>query len=156
MANGKLFFGGLPTDPEIKRLMDAFPESEMKVGDKFSYDRVSEVISAPYGSNRFRTITNRWRNIVEKRCGLFIGIPPDMAGEGFRVLSEQEKLELACRKHGTVVTGIRRTSILIASTDRSALASDEDKKFYDLLHGRNAAMIASAQIRNKTKMLPEV
>lgn len=51
---------GLPTKPDVDMLLKAFPE--LKEGDQIPYEEVSAILGVDKGSNRFRTVTNRWRD----------------------------------------------------------------------------------------------
>jgi hypothetical protein len=83
------FFGGVPTDPDIKRLRDHFPDSQMQEGAQFPYADVEEVLGVDRKSNRFRTVTTRWRKIVEDESGFIIGADPD--AEAYKGLDRSRK-----------------------------------------------------------------
>lgn len=66
----KLFFGGIPTEPDITALKESFPASTLKPGVLVSYQDIEKVISCAIRSNRFRTVVNRWREELEKDGGI--------------------------------------------------------------------------------------
>ena len=148
--NTKLFFGGIPTDIDVKRLRESWPENDMKPGDKFSYTAIETVLNESRQSNRFRTITNRWRRVVEHATGTIIG--PDN-GEGLKVLSETEKLELSRSKLRTSARMGRRSLTVLARTDRRAL-SEADQAAYDHQQKVSANTIAAANLRQKKLEMP--
>ncbi len=54
----KLYFGGLPTEMDVRRLRDAFTP---KVGTGVTYEEIENVIGARYKSGRFDSVTSAWR-----------------------------------------------------------------------------------------------
>lgn len=56
----KLFFGGVPTGPDVDNLM----KLEIVPGSEVSYAVIEEIISARAGSSRFRTVTSVWRKRI--------------------------------------------------------------------------------------------
>lgn len=82
----KVFFGGVPTDGDVKRLLEAFPD--IGPGDAISYVQVAEVIGVKHGSSRFRTVTNAWRKTVMRTQNFVLEAVP---GEGFRRQTELER-----------------------------------------------------------------
>jgi len=143
-----LFFGGVPTDIEVKKLRDTYNEIEMQPGDTFPYDDVSEIIGEPYGSNRFQSITTRWRKIVEANTGKIIGCDE---GKSFKVLTEAEKLDLSRLKLKTSGKLGRRSIVVLSRIDKKQL-SDAERTVYDHQAKTSANIIAAAQLRRKIEL----
>lgn len=53
------FDEGMPTGPDVALLVRTWPEP--KPGDVFAYETVEKLLGLKCGSNRFRTVTTRWR-----------------------------------------------------------------------------------------------
>jgi hypothetical protein len=139
-----LFFGGVPTEPDVRALRDAFPEAEMEPGTIIPYERVEALIGAGRKSNRWKTVTEKWRKIVENQTGrVIIGT---VAGVGFKVLDNTQKVDLGYSKFSSAVRIARRAHIITARLD--AGASDDDKARALQLQRRTAAVIATAQVRS--------
>lgn len=144
----KLYFGGIPTDLDVKKLQEHWPENEMKPGDTYEYEEISGLLDVPVKSNRFRTITNRWRRVVEHAVGIIIG-PSD--GKCLKVLTESEKLGLSRSKLRTSSKLGRRSMTILARTDRKAL-SDAERAAYDHQKETSAKVISAAQLRKSIDM----
>lgn len=147
-----VFFGGLPTEPDVKRLRESFPPDAMRPGQIITYEEVSEIIASPYPSSRFDCVTGRWKRNLEKETNIILGTKP---GEAFVVLSEPEKVELAGRRLREGGRKARRAWVVAQRTDRAAL-SQEQIKALDHQIGVSSKIIASAQLRNGRKQLPDV
>jgi hypothetical protein len=151
MRKDGVFFGGVPTDIDIRTLREAFPESKMAPGVKISYDKVAELLDVESRSYRFRTVTHRWRRLVEKDTGIVIG-----AGNGtFVVMDDHEKLDLSVSKLRASYRSVRRSVTVAGLTDRKVLTTEEQKK-YDALTAKQKAMLAAAQVRGAQKELPSL
>lgn len=64
----RLFRGGIPTEPSVKMLMEAFKPIEP--GAAFSYAKISAVIRENPRTNRFYTVVTQWRKLVRKELNL--------------------------------------------------------------------------------------
>jgi hypothetical protein len=151
IMNKQSFFGGIPTEPDIRKLRETFRASEMFPGKTINYDDVSKIINTPANSSRFKTVTNRWRKLVEQEDGLIIGTVP---GEGFKVLDEAEKLNLSVSKLKGAGRLSRRSYMVASRIDRKCLDDDELCRL-DHVSARSSAILAAAQIK-KTVVLPTI
>lgn len=145
MQKKDVFFCGIPTDSEIKKLSEMWPESEMKQGDKYTYEDVEIIIGCGKKSSRFFVVTTRWRKIVEEKTGHVIGVDK---GEGFKILTESEKLELSRQKLKESGRRARRSIKVLSITNRKQL-SESEKADYDHQQLVGAKVVASAQLRRK-------
>ena len=152
MANEKLYFGGIPTDIDVRALREAFPESGLKVGQLIPYAAVEAIVKTPKDSCRFKTITGRWRRLVERDSEIILGAEK---GQGFRVLDNSEKLELSCQKLRSGVKSTRRSFHVAGYVERKALTAEEAKR-YDQMTSRAASIMAAAQLRGRGTELPKL
>ena len=53
------FSEGLPTRPDVDLLLKTWPEP--KVGDRFAYEVIEQLLNLDRRDNRFRTVTTNWR-----------------------------------------------------------------------------------------------
>lgn len=142
---GSVFFGGMPTEPDIKSIRDSYPDSELKPGMLIPYDAVEGIINAKRRSSRFQTVTTQWRKKVERETGrVVIGTEP---GVGFKVLDNVQKIDLGNSKLATAVRQSRRAYVLTARVEVAGL-SEEEKGRLLTLQKRSAALIATAQIKS--------
>jgi len=144
MTEKTLFFGGLPTEPDVKKIKEAYPDSELVTGKLIPYQDIAELIKQPFGTSRFRTVTNAWRKDVEKLTNKIIGVEPNI---GFKVLSEPEKVVYGGQKLKMAGRAARRSYVIAARTDVLQLTDTERAR---LNHQTTICgkIIASAQLKN--------
>jgi hypothetical protein len=148
----KAYFGGVPTRPDVKKIRERYPSSELEPGQIIRYGELEEVlIGVKYGSNRFLAVTNRWRRGVEEESGKIIGTE---MGVGFRVLTEAEKVELRFSKTRSSIRLSRRSNTISSRIDTKKLSAEERAK-NDHLDMINAKIIASGLIKPQAQ-LPEI
>jgi len=150
--DGSRYFGGVPTDIDIRRLRDAFPDSDLTVGRLIPYERVAEIIGHAVASNRFKTVTARWRRLIEKDAAVIIGTE---AGKGFKVLDNREMLDVACGKQRSAVKSVKRSFHVAGYVERKSLP-EEDQRRYDILAARGASMMLAARLRGKPTEFPKL
>lgn len=151
MKDSELYFGGLPTEPDVKRIREIYPDSALKVGDLIAYEDMAEALDEEKDSFRFKTITNRWRKLVEKDCGKVIGVEK---GIGFKVLSDSQKLDLSGLKLRSATRMARRSYIVAGRVDRRNLSEDERKRLEH--HSRCSAQVLAASQLKRTAELPSM
>lgn len=139
---GRVHFGGVPTDYEVRAIRDRWPEHTLEPGQVISYDEIAEATGVARGSSRWQSVTLRWRKLCE-RSGVLIGTDP---GHGFKVLSARDRLELAEGKFGSAVRATRR-SLRVAAAVPVAELSAEERQRLDFTQRRAAAVLGTAQIR---------
>jgi len=144
----KLYFGGLPTDIELNKLKDAYPVNVLTVGHFIPYGEIEMLLGIAWRESRFKTVTNRWRRVVESETNIFLNPDP---GEGFRVLSDAEKLALSGKKIGTAGKCARRAFVINSRIDRKQL-TDEEKAVSDHFTGVSAKIHAASQIKNQIEL----
>jgi hypothetical protein len=151
MANDHLHFGGVPTDPDIRRIRQEHPDHTLTPGTLIRYEDVERLIQTGRDTARFRTVTDKWRRQVEDETGsVVIGTEP---GLGFKVLTEAEKLNLGYDKLRSAARSARRSYVVAGRVSVSQL-SEEDRERHRVLQQRNAAVISAAQVKSKAQ-LPE-
>ena len=140
----KVFFGGIPTDVDVNKLKSAYPTRKLLIGDIFLYSEIEKLLGLNRRDYRFRTVTSRWRKLVELESNKIIGADPDR--EAFWVLSESDKIELMRSKMRSSVRFSRRAYIISARTDRKLLTSD-DVSALDHLTFKAAQVLAIGQLK---------
>lgn len=149
MSNSKrMFFGGVPTELDIKTLRNRYPDNGMNAGDFIGYEELEGLLGLTRDTYRFKTVVSRWRKIVEAASGRILGAVP---GEGLKVLKEGEKVDLSRAKLRSSSRLARRSLVVLARTDRKALTAQE-LAFYDHQQETGAKILAAAQIKRKIEM----
>jgi hypothetical protein len=140
----------MPTDVDVRRIRDKYPDDSL-AGEIASKEDIAELIGCDVLSHRFRTVTARWRRLVEAETSKIIGL-----GEGiFHVLSDVEKVDLACGKQRHAFRAVKRSVKVSSLVDRAEL-DDVDRKRIDHVDMIATRVGEAAQLRDrqmKTKKL---
>ena len=64
------FNEGLPTKPDVDLLVKTWPDP--KLGDRFPYEVIEEILGVEHTSTRFRTVCNNWRSRMLDEKGAVI------------------------------------------------------------------------------------
>jgi hypothetical protein len=152
-GKGTVFFGGIPTEPDVKKLINTFDVRKMTPGCTIEYSEVAEVIEQKKDSSRWRTVTSSWRKRLEKDHGIFLDC--DSVKQAFCVLSEGGKVGLSGRKLRSAVSAARRSYIISGQVDVKQLNEDE-KRNHEFYTMRSGNVIASVQLRSGRNTLPEM
>ena len=117
------FFGGIPTDADIRRIRDAYPDDELK--DQIATkEEIAAIIDVKADSHRFRTVTHRWRRVVFAETNKIIGLLQGV----FHVLDDKEKVDLACSKQRAALKSVRRSVKVSAVVDRKQLSEEDQRR----------------------------
>jgi hypothetical protein len=146
-TNGNLFLGGVPTEPDVKALMVAFPEIDP--GAVVTYEQIESIINVKRGSSRFVTVTNAWRSRLLKDKN--IEVRP-LRGIGLRRLTEAERVS---ENIGGVAKGariIRRSGNRLMRVEPARLDEIERRKRD---HAIRLADAAVGTIRNGMREIAE-
>lgn len=145
----KVFRRGLPTDVDVKKLRDRFPDASLKPGFLISYTTLEETLGVPRHVSRFGNILRRWRTLVEAESGIIIGC---RASVGLVVCDEPQKAQLSSDKYRIGMNSVKRGFVVASHVDVRQLSEDARKAF---THNTNvmANVIAIAQVK-KTLELP--
>ena len=140
-VQAEFYFRGIPTEPSIQKLRDAYPG--MKIGDRILYSDVERLIGCKRESFRFKTITARWRRLIEHERDLVIGVVPTI---GFEILDNQQKLNLGESKLKSAHKTARRSYTIFSRVDRAALSESDQSRLIHEEH-KAASTIACGQIK---------
>ena len=80
-------FGGIPVEPDLRRLREAFPKIEPD--QIITYEEVAAVIGLPVGPGRFRTVTGAWRRELLRTHNFVLAV--HTPGKSWRRLTEKER-----------------------------------------------------------------
>jgi len=145
----RLYFGGIPTEPDVKKIRERWPDDSLKVGQVITDEDMQNLILCDYGTSRFRTVTHAWRKALEL-AGILIGRE---RGVGFLVLNDSEKLDLQEGKVKTSVRAMKRSREIGTHVDRKKL-TDEERTRQDFLDVKAANALLSLQTQSRAE-LPE-
>lgn len=111
----KMFFAGVPTGADVRKLKDAFGVPE--AGTEITHDQIEAVIGVERTEHRYRTVVAAWRKALMNENNVDLGT---VAGAGYRALSAPERVSAGI--HG-MRAGVRKQ---IKSIRRASLATTED------------------------------
>lgn len=140
-----IFKGTISTDVELRRLIEKIGKPEK--GQRWSYSEIEDIVGEKYGTARFRTITNRWRNKVRRDYLLCIAC---VAGDGFECLNDPATFDTAQKKFKQAGKVVGKAIKLHAIVDRRELPK-EQRDVYD----RSSAAFAriASTIKTERRML---
>ena len=147
----KLYFGGIPTEPDVNRLIDAFSVDDLKPGTQISYNETARIINQKVRTYRWKTVTTSWRKKLENDYNIILVCIPE--SQAFEVLTEPGKVKLSRSKLRSSVRLARRSIDVSGRVNLKAL-SDEERKAHDFNCNKASAVIASGQLRSAQKQLP--
>lgn len=152
MAKSSIIFSaGIPTAADVANIRAIYPDSQLTIGQKISYDDIEQIINTSRDKSRFKTVTSAWRRAVERESGLYIGT---IAGTAFEVLDEPGKLGLASSKYRQSLRLTRRANIVTSAVNRSQLTDDE-KRSAEFISTRSAHILSIARIKRE-QQLPQI
>lgn len=130
---GKMFLGGMPTEFDVKKLLEAFPS--IKEGDTFEHGNVEQIIGVTRNSSRYKSITQAWRkNLLRNENKQVDAIP----GFGFKCMSPDERISGGVKGMNSGVKKIARScnKALRVTTQDPALKSKQDhmQRFGAFIH----------------------
>jgi len=143
MAETKLHFGGLPTDPEIRTLYERYGVPEE--GIIITYEELEEVLNCKRTTQRFQTVVSRWRRQLESQHNtLMVAV----ARVGYKAAVPEERVMFGMSQIRQSQRRERRAREVLAGTDSTRL----DKNHAELLlygmrviNARRQAALAEAR-----------
>lgn len=147
----RVFFGGTPTEPDVRALREHFGVPEE--GRIMTYEEVERVVGSPRESCRFKTVTDAWRRLIYQEHNRIVGVA---RGEGFYVLTPSERVDHGRAK---IVQGGRKIRIgldRLVTTDRERLTAEEVKALDHnvFIAGQVQQAVVAAMRRSKGPSLP--
>lgn len=145
----KLFFGGMPTEPDVKKLKEKF--KTLDEGTLISYKAVSKVIGEPKGSCRFMSVTHQWRKqlFVEKNILLTC-----VMNEGYLVSDPSTRVRVGVHYKNKSIRDAKSSGRILIGTDTSRLSADE-KRTWDRTLLSTSNIIAASATEPKPLNYPE-
>ena len=143
-----VYSNGVPTEIDIRKIRQTYPDSSLNVGDQILYQDIEQLIQCKRDSYRFRTVTYRWRRLVENATNKIIGTNRSI---GFVVLSEEEKLSLSGDKLRSAGNLAKRSYVVTARIQTNQL-SPEQRKELNFIVKKTSAVLAAARLRPTAKL----
>ena len=113
---------GIPTAPDVEKLVGAFPS--LKEGDVVTYSDIENIIEKEKGTNRFNSVTFAWRKRLFRESNLVLDSIPN---EGYKVLPPSERVGFSGRKFVGGLRTMGRAAAVAGMTERNKLSSEQIK-----------------------------
>jgi len=147
-----IFRPGLPTDLDVKKLREHFPDDQLSAGVIVPYAKICALLDISEGSNRFQTVCSRWRKLLESESGIIL--KPVMGQKKYRVCDNADKADLSQQKSKSAARMAERSARIAGKVDRSAL-SDDQKRRFDASQQFVAAILGLSKVKRQA-LLPEI
>jgi hypothetical protein len=142
----KQFFGGVPTDIEVKQLSERF--GVPVAGQIVTYESITEAIKVDKSTYRWRTVVTAWRKKLEREHNIILKAIDNV---GFEALNAAGRVELSARVFKQAVRRTGRAANIAAQTNRAELSEDQ-RKVCDHIQNTGAALrLAAAQASRQIK-----
>lgn len=147
MKPNDLFLGGIPTEPDVKKLLAIY--GVPAIGTELTYDQVAETIGTPVRSYRFRTVTWSWRKVLDRQHNLIVGT---VHGRGFVVLDNQSRVRFSAGRFKRGLRSVRRASDVAGRTDLVGLTPEERRSRDHIVATGSMLQLAAATEARKLKL----
>lgn len=122
MSESKLFVGGVPTDPDVRKLREAF--GVPNEGTLLAWVEIERVIGEKKGTSRFNTVVGAYRRAMKREHNaVFEAVP----GKGLLHLPPNERVEFGIRNRQFGIRKTFRAVSVIATTDRKRLTPENGR-----------------------------
>lgn len=136
MSNSKVFIGGMPYGPDIRRLADAFPLPSLKEGRIISHEELAGCLEPiARGSARYYAVVNAWISRQRNDNGVFIRWEHT---RGIKVLDPSEVLETAETRTKQKARQLGKAVKTFGWVDRSRLDQTGQKRYDHQIRVANA------------------
>lgn len=136
----KLFLGGIPTAPDVKRIRETL--GDLPEGSEIPHSWIEEIINCKSDSSRYRSVTMVWRKTVLREQNIEIDAVP---GVGFRVLVGAERINRNYSKFRSASKLQGRAVRRIGSIPDAVLTST-DRARRDLIYQNAARAVETAAL----------
>lgn len=142
MSESNLFLGGIPTDIELKALLDKFGAPDPGL---ISYSEIEQAVNVDRDTHRFRTIVTRWRKKLFRDYNIDTAAAKN---EGIRILTEPERVDESESAFGRSAKGIVRAHVRVRSVRSETLDTRTLKKHEHLVR---ATLVATDAIKTAAR-----
>ncbi len=118
--NDVLYFGGVPTAPDVAKIMNAI--GVPAEGDTIEWVRLESITGCTRDSSRYASIVHAWRRKLWTENNLLLIA---VAGVGLKVANPAERIEAASKKAKHGKKAIMVASVIADRTDANRLTSPQ-------------------------------
>ena len=118
-----IFQGGVPTEPDVKRLDVAFPSPETET--EITHDQLEAILNLSRRSSRYRTVLQAWRRKLMRLKNLDTEAIPN---RGYKILREYERVNVSAKNFRQGVRKVGRAVTRIERVNVAKLTQEEQRK----------------------------
>lgn len=137
----KVFFGGVPTGGDVRKLVQRL--GVPRPGDEFTHEQVEQVCGFARKTSRYRSVTQAWRDQLRRDHNVDLDSLP---GVGFRALLPEERIAAGTKG---VTFGIRKQLRGIKRADAVITDDQSLQRKQDVLRRYGVAMVQHAGTMKK-------
>ena len=142
------FNGGIPTEPDVALLMEAYKVPEP--GTLIEYSAAESIIGQKRSACRFRSVTTAWRKKLLKDHNVIMGAVKNV---GFKSLEPNERSGFIGGKYKTGIRFVRKSQILAVRSDVTKMSPEARRVVEHVQHTAAALVLADA---TAAKALPPI
>lgn len=146
MTKSLIFGGGVPTEIDVRRLLEAF--GIPAIGQLLTYDQISGALGLDRQSWRWHTVTGAWRKRLYREHNLVLSA---IAKTGFKVEDSRGRVGVSASKYRGGLRRIAAASIMAARTDRAELTPEESAACDHIQNTGAALRLAAATAARQIK-----
>ena len=139
MNAAKLFSAGIPTGPDVDRLVKKF--GVPPVGTVVGYSDIVEAIGSPFGSGRFSSVVTAWRKQLFTKHNLVLKAVTNI---GYEVLNNSQRVSFSANRYKQSLRGIRRAANVASTTDSHGLSDEETRARDHIIRVGSTIQLAAA------------
>lgn len=145
-----LFRIGIPTDVDVRKIREAFPDTALTPGTTIPYATICKLIHvADHKQGRYASVTQAWRKAIFRESGILLKAQNGM----YTVCDNADKAQLSIDKTKSAARFTRKSIVIGKLVDRNALSEDQLKRF-DCAQRYNNSVLALQAV--KPKELPPI
>ena len=145
------FFGGVPTAPDVQRLIDKL--GVPAVGTLITYDELSAILHEDPDSSRFGTVIAAWRKRLDREHNVILEASPS---KGYVVLDPKGRVAQSSNRLKSGMRKVRRAADVALRTDVATLTDDEKRARDCVINvGSQTQLAAATESRRLRISLPE-
>lgn len=137
------FAGGVPTEPDVKALLQAI--TNLEPGKVVEHAEIEAVIKVDRRKSRYRTVVDAWRARLLREQNVDLQA---RAGVGFVVLTEEERVGASVRDYGS---GARKMGRSVRRIGRVRVEQLEPADQRKVEHVRRHMEATLSSVRESTK-----
>ena len=121
-TKSSLFFGGIPTAPDVDALIEEFGVPE--IGTLISYSDISKIIGVTKDKNRFRSVIEAWKKRLDIKHNV---IMEAVRNNGYKAMSPSGRIGFGSKQIKSAVKKINNVVRIFVRTDKKNLPKDEQE-----------------------------